>query len=311
MALLNPPFANVADKRFPTSDERANGFPCGPADQLLFNGLFHRIEAEIGAVITHAGITQSDTELDQLKDAILAMISAATGGGDPSTYLTLPQASARLPFWPEVQNADGKIGVTAPATGTVRVPGGVPFLHRGVSPYNTAQQDFATVASKTYHLRWRPVGGFVLLDLANAAYNPGGLAETNIAFDSQYDDMLVARIITNASNVATITTLVNKVHLGVEGVNAGGITSNAGDNLASRTANVSWNLSRTPIVSAYPDSIGVAYGGTSGSGNFDASQSHDHDFTLKVLSKTRYGASFQLLRDYAHNFDVAYQAIAP
>jgi hypothetical protein len=53
--------------------------------------------------------------------------------------------------------------------------------------------------------------------LADVTYNPTVAAEGNIGFDSKYDDMLVARIITNSSNVATITPLANKNSLSVEG----------------------------------------------------------------------------------------------
>ena len=54
------------------------------------------------------------------------------------------------------------------------------------------------------------MSGFALKDLGDVAYNPAALAEDNPAFDSTYDDMLVARIVTDASNVATITNLANK-----------------------------------------------------------------------------------------------------
>lgn len=213
MSNFTPSFANLADKRYPTLDERQQGFECGPADRQLFHGLFHRIEAELSAVIDAAGIIQTDTDLTQVLQAIQALIEAATGGGDPENYLLVSQARARLPIFPEIQNVDGRIVITAPATGTVRLPGGVTFLHRGIFPITTSQTDFATTASKTYHLRWVNGTGFVLRDLADVAYNPGALAETNITFDSGYDDMLIARVITNTSNIATITNLANKVSL--------------------------------------------------------------------------------------------------
>ncbi|WP_025658458.1 hypothetical protein [Rhizobium sp. IBUN] len=41
-------------------------------------------------------------------------------------------------------------------------------------------------------------------------YNPSTLAETIETFDSTYDDMLCARIITNSSNVPTVTNLINR-----------------------------------------------------------------------------------------------------
>ncbi|MEF2554054.1 hypothetical protein VQ042_22390 [Aurantimonas sp. A2-1-M11] len=302
MAKFDTPFSSSADRRYPTSDERQNGFPCGPADQRLFNGLFYRLESEIGEVIDHAGIIQTDDRFTQLREAIVALIEAATGGGDPENYLLVSQARARLPVFPEVQNVDGKIVVTAPATGTVRVPGGVTFLHRGIFPVTTVQEDFATVSSKTYHLRWNPTDGFSLNDVSDTDYNPSLYVEANPLLDSTYDDMLVARIITNSSNIATITNLVNKSRILTEIANEGNMTTSSAANLASRVAQLSWNLARTPVMSVYPTSIGTS--GTAAGGQFAANQVHDHDFQITRNSLNRYGASLTLGRDYATSFDI-------
>ena len=213
MANFSTPFAQSGPRRNPTADERANGFPCGAADLLLFNGLFHRIEAELGNLITFAGLTPTDNTFDQVRQAIAALIDAATGGGDTESYLLLSQASARLPIFPEVLSTTGRLNVTSPADGTVRVPGGVTILHRGISPYVTVEEDFATVSSRTYHLRWTPADGPALKWLGDSGYNPGGLLETDPSFDSVHDDALLARVVTNSSNVATITTLANKDRL--------------------------------------------------------------------------------------------------
>jgi hypothetical protein len=120
-----------------------------------------------------------------------------------------------LKFFPEIESADGKTAVTSPSAGTVQVPTSVTFTHRGSYPVSTsdyleAARTFDTLANKTYHLRWNPVDGFTLEDLADSGYNPSVLAESNVAFDSTYDDMLIARIVTSAGNVATITNLVNR-----------------------------------------------------------------------------------------------------
>lgn len=217
MADFDPPFGEDGERRLPSSTERQLGFPCGPADRLLFTGLFNRIEAEIGEVIGYAGLTPTDDRFTQLREAIMALIAAGlvppASAGTSVEYILMSQARARLPIFPDVDTSDGKIVVTSPSTGTVRVPGGTSFLHRGIWLTTTAQTDFATSASKTYHLRWSPGDGFELLDLADTGYNPSVLAETDTAFDSTYDDMLVARVITNSSNVATITNLSNKDRL--------------------------------------------------------------------------------------------------
>ncbi|MBP2560860.1 hypothetical protein J2857_003629 [Neorhizobium galegae] len=173
-------------------------------------------QREIMAVITAAGLPPSDVDLTQLLQAINALIAAATGGeGDPN-YVLMTQARGRLPIFPEVLTADGRLEVTQPSTGTVRVLPSYDFLHRGIYAVTTVQTDFATAANKTYHLRWTPGSGLALKDLADGAYNAGALAEGHVGFDSSFDDMLIARIVTNASNVATITKLANKATLALD-----------------------------------------------------------------------------------------------
>jgi len=214
---FDPPFAQNGEFRFPNANEQSLGWPCGPIDQNLLNGLFRLHNGNIGNVIAEAGVTGPDGDLTKLRRAIEALIAAATGGGTVDDYILMAQARNRLPIFPDVQNVDGRIGVTAPSTGTVRLAGGVEFLHRGIFRVTTTQTDFATDASKTYHLRWNPDDGFVLRDLASGTYNPSTLSESNVAFDSTFDDMLIARVVTNSSNVATITTLANKNVLTGEG----------------------------------------------------------------------------------------------
>ena len=215
MADFDPPFAQNGEFRFPNANEQSLGWPCGPTDQALLSGLFRLHNGNIGEVIREAGVTGQDGDLTKLVRAIRALIIAEIGEADPGTagdlsqLVLMAQARNRLPIFPDVQNADGRIGVTAPSTGTVRLAGGVEFLHRGIFRVTTTQTDFATDPSRTYHLRWTPTDGFALRDLASGSYNPGTLSEANVAFDSTYDDMLIARVITNSSNVATITTLRN------------------------------------------------------------------------------------------------------
>lgn len=254
------PFAKNGERRLPTATERDLGFPLGPADQQLFNGIIHRIEAELGNLITHAGLTPTDDRFTQVREAVLAMIAAATGGGDPSAYLLLSQARARLPIFPETQTVDNKLGVTTLSAGTVRVPGGVTVLHRGVFPIVTAQQDFATDASKTYHVRQASDGTFTLKDLASGVYNAGSDPETDPAFDSTYDDVLHARVVTNSSNIATITNLRNASRLIGTATNAAAMTNNPSANSANRTAVDVFDLARTPQASVTVEDVDVVSG---------------------------------------------------
>lgn len=173
---------------------------------------------EIVHVIEFAGLTPAGDDLEQLRKAIVAIVDSMSGGGAPVNYLTLNQAAARLPIFPEVSAADGKINVYAPGGGSILVPAGVGIMHRGIAPYNTSDyaapaRTFVTAANRTYHLRWTPSGGFALRDLADPAYNPAVQAESSVVFDSAFDDMLVSRIVTNGLNEATITNLRNRTRL--------------------------------------------------------------------------------------------------
>lgn len=245
MADFSTPFGRDGERRLPTTTERQTGFPCGPADRALFNSLFHRVEAEIQDVISTAGIVPTDTRNTLLREAIEALISAATGG-NPAGYVLMTQARARLPIYPEVSNVDGKIVVTSPATGTVRLPGGIEFVHRGIFPVTTVQTDFITDPSKTYHMRWNPTAGFTLNDLASAVYNASGASESNAAFDSKYDDMLIARVITNSTNVPTITNLVNKDRYKLQFARDAAVLIGG---TGTQTDVYPLDLARTPIVS--------------------------------------------------------------
>jgi hypothetical protein len=235
MADFTTPFGSNSGRRSPSNDEKINGFPCGPADLQLFNGLFHRLEAEIGNIISFAGLVGSDGDLTQLRKAVEAMIDTATGGGNTSTYLLMSQARARLPIYPEIVGSDNKLNVSSPTGGVIRVPGGVSVIHRGVYEFTSAQTDFNTVANKTYHLRWNPTNGFTLNDLSNGTYNTSGLLEIDPAFDTHYDDMLVSRVITNSSNVATITNLKNAHDIRAVGENVAAKGS-LGDRVAEGAA---------------------------------------------------------------------------
>jgi hypothetical protein len=248
MADFDPPFAWDGERRVPTADEIETGFGCGPFSLPLWNWMFYSIWSEIGEVLTFNGITPDNGDMTQLRQAIQAQIEAATGGGDPESYLTLLQASVRLPIFPEVQTVTGHFGVVSPGTGQVRVPAGVTFQHRGISPYTTVQTDLATDASKTYHLRWNKTDGFTLKDLATGGYNPGTLAETDSSFDSTYDDMLVARVITNSSNVPTITNLVNKDRYRSSTYSTGSAVAggDSGDRI-TYSDTLTYNLARTPM----------------------------------------------------------------
>jgi hypothetical protein len=298
MADFDPPWSSVGGvNRSPTTNEQSDGFQCGDADLTLFNRLFGRIEAELKAVQDAGGITGTEGDDTTVLQAINALISAATGGGDVSQFVLFSQAQARLPIFPEVTTNGGVIAVTSPSTGTIRVPASATILHRGIRTYTTAQTDFATTASKTYHLRWNPTDGFSLKDLADTGYNPTVSAETNAAFDSSYDDMLVARVVTNSSNVPTITNLKNKAVLADSLTLVGSAVANNGGNesrFAFASANYNW--ARTPINKAVTD---TAVGNNGAVQDQDISYYASYPTTVTSIPATRYNSSFQRMHDYA------------
>ena len=295
---FDPPFAQNGEFRFPNANEQSLGWPCGPIDQNLLNGLFRIHNGNIGNVIAEAGVTGPDGDLTKLRRAIEALIAAATGGGTADDYILMTQARNRLPIFPDVQNVDGRIGVTAPSTGTVRLAGGVEFLHRGIFRVTTTQTDFATDPSKTYHMRWNPDDGFVLRDLASGTYNPSTLSESNVAFDSTYNDMLIARVVTNSSNVATITTLANKASLvEQEEVSFTGISNVGGDDsVFSGTKQFNW--ARTPEVLS------------SVTRRRNAGRMPDNDVIRSQRTLSRYSIFEEWVTDYTDNFRVSFLAVS-
>lgn len=178
---------------------------------------------EVVAVIVDAVITPSGEDLTQLLQAIDLKISAITGEGDGALNVLMEALRSRNPIFPEIVSADGSFNLSTPALGTVRIPAGIQIVHRGCFSDTTVQQDLVTAPNKTYHLRKNWSTGFSLKDVLDSSYNPSALPEDSAVFDTGYDDMLTHRIVTNASNVATITNFKNKdrlaIHAGVTGTN--------------------------------------------------------------------------------------------
>lgn len=258
MADFDPPFADQGERRVPLSTEQQLGWPCGPASRELFNYLFWLQQGQIRSIADEAGVASEQSgDHTVLKRAVLALIEAAIATLDPpedpdlSAFVTINQARSRLPIFPDVLHGDGHLGVFSPSTGVVRVPAGRNFLHRGIALVTTSEVNLNTDASKIYHLRWNPADGFVLRDLASGTYNPGTLSEDNPVFDTAHDDMLVARVVTNSSNAATVTNLLNKSVLrfseGIAAVNfqQPGTNASRGDIIADL------NWARTPKLKSF------------------------------------------------------------
>lgn len=299
MADFDLPFAHGASLfRSPTTDERDNGIPCDPFDRALWNFLMYAPQAEIGAVIAYGGLAGSDLDFTQLRQAISNMIAAAVGAPDPSIFVTMAQARARLPVYPEVSGVTGHHGMTSPAPGTVRVPAGVTVLHRGIFPYTSVQTDFATDPTKSYHVRQNlTTGAYSINDLiGGGGYNPGSLAETVESFDSTYDDALVARVVTNAGNVATITNLINRNKLQAQYFDSGVVTSLSGQNGAARASTFTYGWARTPVIAVARTEMVID--------NTSPGLSYDNDESCTITTRTRYQSVFNYFRDFATSLGV-------
>lgn len=276
MVDYSTPFASSGEKRAPNESEVGTGFVCGPAPRDLFNWLWYAFQSEIGEVISYAGLSPTNSDMTQLRQAIQNMIATALAGLDFGTsaptidtsgFLLMSQALARLPIYPVITTGGGQMTVT-PGSGQVTLGAGQSFLHRGVYLITTEETDFAHSANKIYHLRWRKSTGFGLFDLSNAGYNPSSISEDDDYFDSSYDDMLIARIVTDGSNVATITTLTNLPVLTAEQYYEQDVAHSLGwTTLANSGITLNW--ARTPTISALRllliKAASGAVGGSSGS----------------------------------------------
>lgn len=209
---------------------------------------------EIVHCIVQSGQTPSGNDLTQLWKAIEHAVQQALGSEAPAGYVTTTQLEG-LPIYPEILTADWRIPLSSPSAGQVLIASGVDFKFNGVFTFSTSSNSeperlFVTLPSKIYHLRRRRgLSTFQLLDLADPAYNPSALPETHPAFDSAYDDILAARVVTNAANVPEITTLINRDRL-FDAVQSIGSNSNrvsdAGGGLNLPVPAMVLNWSRTP-----------------------------------------------------------------
>jgi len=164
-----------------------------------------------------------------------------------------------LPFFPESQQPSNLLTVSNLGGGSIRVDAGQIFIHRGwnkvqTNDYLDPARTVTHTSNKTYHLRWLYNLGsplFLLKDIADLVYNPAVLPETNKAFDSTYDDMLIAKVVTDGSNVPTITLLKNKHILYDAIIFSASAQANPGGQHAYRDFTSTYNWARTPSVEGH------------------------------------------------------------
>lgn len=205
---------------------------------------------QIRQAVRGMGITEDNADDDML----LKAIQAAAAGLVPEAALL-----ASLPVHALV-GAAGTLAYTSGA-GTIIVSTGQSITRRGFKVYaldnlSLANRTFVTLANKTYHLRWYapgigratpaaswPYGRLYLEDIADLTYNPSALAEANSAFDSTYDSLILARVVTDGANALTVTALLNQPRLT-------GIFSRASTKPGTvYTTTHTFNWSRVPLAS--------------------------------------------------------------
>lgn len=212
-------------------------------------------------------IKKADGSDPAIGDLVAGRIYATIDDGTNIRVLTplasdMQSAVSTMPIFPEVDGA-GTIAITA-GSGNVVVDPGQGWVWRGIrafsaSDFSSGDRTFATAANKTYHLRWHapgtgtatpaatyPNGRFELADMTSAIP-----VETDASYDTTYDRMLIARIVTNGSNVPATTPLINKHRLRLRYLSNDTrftrTTSGAGLFVVPFAA-VSMNWARTPAV---------------------------------------------------------------
>lgn len=259
------------------------------------------ILAQVRRAIVGMGVPIDNADDDML----LKAIQAATVTIDA---ITKSQARANMPLHAEVLSADGRIGITG-STGQALIGTTGAFVWRGLfridlASFAVGDRTFALAPNKTYHLRWHapgtgaatpvesfPNGRFVLRDLADGGYNPTAAAETSQIFDSTHDDVLLARIVTDASNVPTITRLANRLQL-FHTERKTGLGSAIGNGSLAFSSSITLGWGRTPRMSSVH---GALVGDTGPRGVMDWAA----NAIMAPPTVTRYGASAQIVTDWA------------
>lgn len=244
---------------------------------------------QIRRAIRGMGVAEDNADDDMLLKAIQAV---------GANFVTFAMAH-NLPIFPHAFGS-GSLTVTG-SVGSIVIGAGQVFQHRGVfqistDNYDLAHRTFATVANKTYHLRWKYNSGtptFALYDVTDGTYNPGALAESSGTFDSTFDDMLIAKVVTDGGNNPTITALINRAFLGASAELVGDGTSywiSTGITAAVDYA-VTLNWARTPSARSL---TAYLYNATVGTTNRYVSGGTE----VTGVSATRYKYTFTILRNW-------------
>ncbi len=182
----------------------------GQAPTLLRAAWLNTVQRELVALVEGFGETLKSDQDNQLYRTLRQQMPLCFESALPNI-----RSSSGPSIYPEILSSDHRFFLQI-SEGKIIIPENQRFLWRGVwqvhtEDYALAHRSFTTTAYKSYHLRWRPYEGFCLCDLQQAQYNPSALAETDMTFDTQVDDMLIALVQTPANNIPLVTMLANAV----------------------------------------------------------------------------------------------------
>ncbi len=172
---------------------------------------FNTLQRELCGIVEGFGETLDENNDQQISDILLRHLPI-------KKPIVQCQPSDGGLFLPEILTKNNTLGIDSKQNGEIVIQSNQAFLFKGVWEINTSDYEeknrtFTTLPNKIYHLRFTIDDGFILNDLTDTKYNPSALPETHTQFDSNYNDMLIARVMTNKQNAITINSLKNKHQL--------------------------------------------------------------------------------------------------
>lgn len=152
MVDYSPPFANAATRREPTAGELSGGFPCGPADQDLFNWLVWANQSEIGNAIGASGQTPSNSDMTQLLVALSRGIYLGGVGGTANALTATVPGSVTIPALLEGMTFSFKAALNNTAGATLNITGfgAKSIVHKDGTALKADELQAGQIAKVTY-----------------------------------------------------------------------------------------------------------------------------------------------------------------
>lgn len=184
MTTIPSEFAVNGTLRPPSATEWDTGFPCGAADQALFNWIVYYLTGQVRTAIVNSGQTQDDAMLDQLWKAITSsrglIFCTENGGTSTANARVLDVAAAYAPS----AYTDGmviiwKSGLANTGATTVNVS--------GLGDQTLTLEQVAMVGGELAANSW----GIAVYEAANTVFRMPFWASGNGQLDQAYTDNAV------------------------------------------------------------------------------------------------------------------------